>query len=198
MNESVLIITDFNEKIPYPIQDIDIQYFDLRNLFQDIVENSINKAFLMRVSDPETHFRQIKTSATLVKAAGGLVKNSESAYLFIERLGKWDLPKGKVESGETMAQTAVREVEEECGVIIDKLGDKISSTYHVYILGDEFILKKTNWYHMTVRGVPGLTPQVEEDIQQVLWVKSDDFDLILANTYPLIKELIADVFPLTE
>lgn len=195
MNESVLFVTDFNEKIPGTLQAIDSQYFDIRKLFQDIVENGINSAFLLRVKHPEACFKQIKASVKVIRAAGGLVKNANAEYLFIERLGKWDLPKGKVEPNEKMAETAVREVEEECGVTVDKLGEKIRSTYHVYILRGDFIIKKTNWYHMSVAGVPDLIPQKEEDIQQALWVKPEDFASLLSNTYPLIKEMVLDLFP---
>lgn len=198
MNESVLIITDFSEKIQYKAQEIDSQYFDIKKLFQDVEENVLVDVFLMRVNDPKVLFKQIKRSVTLIKAAGGLVKNADSAYLFIERLGKWDLPKGKVEKGERMDETAVREVEEECGVSVESLGEKIKSTYHVYILRGEFILKKTNWYHMSVKGVPALVPQIEEDIQQAIWIKPDDFESVLENTYPLIKEMISDLFPVAE
>lgn len=194
MNESVLMITDFNENFPYGIQEVDSQYFDIKNLFRDIVEKSLEKAFLIRKADPKAYFKEIKASVRLIKAAGGLVKNDNGDYLFIERLGRWDLPKGKVEAGERMAETAVREVEEECGVQIVELGAKIRSTYHVYILRDDFILKKTNWYHMSVEGVPELIPQVEEDIQQAIWIKPTAFKSILDNTYPLIKEIISDVF----
>ena len=197
MNESVLIITDFSEKIPFKAQEIDCQYFDIRKLFQDIDENAIDDVFLMRVAHPEAYFREIKSSVKLIKAAGGLVKNADNAYLFIERLGKWDLPKGKVEKGEKMAEAAVREVEEECGVVIEKLGNKIRSTYHVYILRGDFIIKKTNWYHMSVQGVPNLIPQKEEDIQQAIWVKPEAFGPLLSNTYPLIKKMIGDLFPTT-
>lgn len=195
MNESVLIITDFSEKIPYEAQGVDSQYFDIVKLFQDVEENDLVDTFLMRVNDPKERFKEIKRSVTLIKAAGGLVKNADSAYLFIERLGKWDLPKGKVETGERMDETAVREVEEECGVNVESLGEKIRSTYHVYFLRGEFILKKTNWYHMSVQGVPALVPQIEEDIQQAVWIKPDSFGSVLKNTYPLIKEMIGDLFP---
>ncbi|HNZ72395.1 MAG TPA: NUDIX domain-containing protein, partial [Prolixibacteraceae bacterium] len=51
-----------------------------------------------------------------IDAAGGLVLNSEEKLLCIKRWGKWDLPKGKMEKGEEPAQTALREVEEECGI----------------------------------------------------------------------------------
>src|SRR5665648_657317 len=51
-----------------------------------------------------------------IPAAGGLVRNENGLFLFIRRLGVWDLPKGKIEKNETPELAAVREVEEECGL----------------------------------------------------------------------------------
>ncbi len=51
-----------------------------------------------------------------VTAAGGLVENEKGEVLLIFRRGKWDLPKGKLDPGETIEQCAVREVEEETGL----------------------------------------------------------------------------------
>ena len=52
----------------------------------------------------------------IIKAGGGLVKNEKGEVLFMFRKGKWDLPKGKLDPGETMDACAVREVMEETGV----------------------------------------------------------------------------------
>jgi len=46
--------------------------------------------------------------------------------------------KGKIEKGETIKEAAVREVEEECNIVVNKLGKKICKTYHVYIYKDEW------------------------------------------------------------
>lgn len=89
-----------------------------------------------------------------------------------------------------MRETAVREVEEECGITVDLLGDKIKSTYHSYVMFDTLIIKKTNWYDMKIQGKPVLIPQAEEDITEAKWLRKDAFDQVRANTYPLILELI--------
>ncbi len=52
----------------------------------------------------------------LIQAAGGLVQNEDKAVLMMFRRGKWDLPKGKMDPGETPAQSALREVQEETGL----------------------------------------------------------------------------------
>ena len=69
----------------------------------------------------------------MVEAAGGLVFNKDGDILMIFRNGKWDLPKGKLEIGESIEECAIREVEEECGIsglIIEK---KIKDTYNIYV-----------------------------------------------------------------
>jgi 8-oxo-dGTP pyrophosphatase MutT (NUDIX family) len=53
----------------------------------------------------------------LIEAAGGLVLNERGNLLMIFRRGKWDLPKGKRDAGESIETCAVREVEEETGLV---------------------------------------------------------------------------------
>src|SRR5690606_29715838 len=110
------------------------------------------------------YFNGLKTTLKVIKAAGGLVKNGDGDYLFIFRLGKWDLPKGKLDTGESMKKAAVREVEEECGIQVNYLGQKLVTSYHMYPLKGELVLKKTNWYEMGVNKVPKLKPQPEKDM----------------------------------
>ena len=60
----------------------------------------------------ETFFKNF----IIIEASGGIVQNEKKEILFINRLGKWDLPKGKIEPGEKEEESAVREVNEETGV----------------------------------------------------------------------------------
>ena len=53
---------------------------------------------------------------TKIIAAGGLVTNKHNELLMIFRRAKWDLPKGKLDEGESIEACAVREVEEETGI----------------------------------------------------------------------------------
>ena len=47
----------------------------------------------------------------IIKAGGGVVNNNKNQILFIYRLKRWDLPKGKLDKGETIRECAEREVE---------------------------------------------------------------------------------------
>jgi len=138
-------------------------------------------------------FHKLKEKNKIIKAAGGLVKNGDGDYLFIFRLGKWDLPKGKVESHEKMKEAAVREVEEECGIKIDYLGKKIQTSYHTYYLRNgDFILKQTNWYEMGVNKIPKLIPQTEEDITKAEWLDKHSLKQVKQNTYPIIANILEE------
>ena len=53
----------------------------------------------------------------VVEGAGGVVFNEDGDVLVIRhRNGEWVFPKGHVEDGERMVETAIREVAEEAGV----------------------------------------------------------------------------------
>ena len=118
------------------------------------------------------------------------VKNKSEEILVIFRRGKWDLPKGKAEKGESPEETALREVQEECGLHGIVIKGFLHSTYHVYTLNDKFILKKTDWFAMEYSGEKKPVPSTAEDITDVQWVKLAEMDKIFANTYPSVREII--------
>lgn len=123
-------------------------------------------------------------------AAGGIVENEQEEILLQFRKGKWDLPKGKLDEGETIEECAVREVEEETGLRRIQLGKLIGITDHFYNEKGANINKKTYWYHMKVSGNQKLVPQTEEDILELRWVKHDELKKYFLNTYPNIIEII--------
>src|SRR5690554_3653438 len=85
----------------------------------------------IHTNDDKEAFSLFCNSFQMIKAAGGFVKNNEGLLLFIYRLGKWDLPKGKVEEGESVEEAAIREVEEECGLKGLEIEHKVANTYHI-------------------------------------------------------------------
>jgi len=129
----------------------------------------------------------IKSRFLIIKAAGGVV-TKEDKVLFIYRLGKWDLPKGKFEKKETPEGCAVREVEEECNIKV-KLDTPICVTWHTYTQNRKSILKKTYWYNMKSLSDSKMKPQVEEGIMDIKWLKHHEAKTALINSYPSMRYL---------
>ena len=125
-----------------------------------------------------------------IPAAGGLVKNSRDQYLIIFRRGKWDLPKGKAEPKEISQETALREVQEECGLEGLELGKFLIATYHIYFIGDEAVLKKTDWYLMKYAGHGEPVPLRKESIEKAIWMSHSEVEGISGESYPSIFDVI--------
>ncbi len=128
-----------------------------------------------------------------VEAAGGLVTDPEGRLLVFLRRGKWDLPKGKIDPGETPEQAALREVSEETGLRHLTLGPFVDHTWHIYRQGQERFLKRTWWYRMHTSDT-NTTPQIEEDIIEIRWVEPRSWLAEQSNTYANIREIIALAF----
>ncbi len=133
----------------------------------------------------------------VIKAAGGIVR-SDSGYLFIYRRGRWDLPKGKIEEGESAKSAAVREVCEETGLKYVKISGDFPSTWHVYYNSFKqnpmtAMLKKTYWFLMESSDKQILIPESGEDIELVKWFNREDLGIVEQNTFanllPLISKL---------
>src|SRR3954468_8565891 len=114
--------------------------------------------------------------ANKIVAGGGIVENDEKKILFQFRRGKWDLPKGKLDEGETIEECAVREVEEETGLRNIELGELVGVTNHHYTQDGESIDKETYWYAMKVFGEQQLVPQLTEDILELRWVAENELE----------------------
>lgn len=127
---------------------------------------------------------------TTIKAAGGLVLNKENDLLMIFRRGHWDLPKGKLDPGETLAECAVREVKEETGLTAIELQQELITTYHTYHENGKFILKESYWYQMKVNSDQTLIPQTTEDIQQVIWANENNTNECLKNAFPSVVDVV--------
>jgi len=123
------------------------------------------------------------------KAAGGKVLNLKNETLFIYRFNKWDLPKGKIEKGESHKEAAIREVEEECGIENLSIQKKLETTYHIFEHNNNYILKITYWFLMTSNYLGELTPQTEEGIEIVTFLNEIETKKALDCTYENIKLL---------
>jgi hypothetical protein len=130
-----------------PISTVDIvenamplNILTLKGLFKNQEIQAVNQ-------HPKAELKSFFKQFNKLKTAGGLVYHpGTDSYLWIKRLGVWDLPKGKIEQGESSKDAAIREIYEECGLTGTlELKQRICSTYHVYEFKNKSILKKNNW-----------------------------------------------------
>ncbi|TLX77705.1 NUDIX domain-containing protein [Labilibacter sediminis] len=164
---------------------------------QDFIKNfenkeDIKKAFIYH-HDLDELLTLFSKNFKQINAAGGVVMNSKNEVLFIHRLGVWDLPKGKAEKGESIEETAIREVEEECSISPLEITKELSPTFHTYPLKGKMVLKKTYWFQMSYKGDAHPKPQLEEDIISAEWLAQDKVKSATQNTYASIKEVLSEL-----
>ncbi|MDL2251791.1 NUDIX domain-containing protein [Odoribacter sp. OttesenSCG-928-J03] len=147
---------------------------------------------ILYATDTEKLWMDFKEIFTYVEAAGGCVIDDQK-LLLIRRFGIYDLPKGHLEKKETPESGGIREVEEECGVKGLNITGVLQPTYHIYAQNGDLFLKKTFWYTMSCSPGQHLTPQTEEGIEEVFWLKIDDLSSIFNNTYDSLKEIFKEV-----
>jgi ADP-ribose pyrophosphatase YjhB (NUDIX family) len=126
----------------------------------------------------------------LIRTGGGLVRNDSGDYLLIFRRGKWDLPKGKLDPGESIEECALREINEETGLINLTIEQHLVNTYHTYDENGKHILKENWWYLVKAAGKQLITPQVEEDITEVKWVTGSEIPLYMEKSMPSIIDVM--------
>ncbi|HQV50617.1 MAG: NUDIX domain-containing protein [Flavobacteriales bacterium] len=142
--------------------------------------------------DVERVWEEFKSMYKFVVAAGGAVIDEDGRLLVIKRLGKWDLPKGKVEPGEAIEAAAIREVQEECGLKELKITAPLTSTWHTYERKGKMYLKRTDWFLMRSSSKEILTPQTDEDIEEVRWMDAAEVSQMKGVTYPSLRAVVEE------
>jgi len=156
---------------------------------------TIDKPLQVICSNVHKDFDAVFHDHTLIEAAGGVIRRNDE-LLMIFRNGFWDIPKGKVDQGESIQDAAIREVEEECGILEPKIASFLCETFHTYLYQGQKALKKTSWFVMDYSGSGDLIPQIEEGITEVKWSSIEEFLKVRGNTYGSINEVI-DQYNLT-
>jgi 8-oxo-dGTP pyrophosphatase MutT (NUDIX family) len=177
-------------------KETDFQLFllesvDIEQVIIKMFQNKIQKAYLY-YPDEKAILKKVKEKIPVCKAGGGLVYNKAGDVLFIFRNGKWDLPKGGIEKGEAIEDTAIREVEEETGVTNLKITHKLQKTYHVFKRGGKYKLKVTHWYEMRTDFTGTPKSQANEGIEKVAWLGPEEIKEALKNSYENIKLLFEE------
>lgn len=190
VNDSPIILTSSAKKNNnYPV------YFFKDVVLDEIIYKLRNKDIKganLYTTDLENDWLSFLNNIVVVPAAGGLVLNAPKEILFIYRNGIWDLPKGRIEKGESTEIAAIREVEEECGIFNLSIVNKLVTTYHIYYQNGNK-LKETHWFLMTSNYKKQLIPQLEEGITEVVFKNSVATKQALKSTYANIK-LVYDTY----
>jgi 8-oxo-dGTP pyrophosphatase MutT (NUDIX family) len=163
---------------------------ELYNLIAQFQSDRSIKSANIYGTDIQLIWKIFRIYFTEVGAAGGLVKHTTGKYLFIEKKGKLDLPKGHIEPGEKPEECAVREVAEECGISGHSIIKLICNSYHTYSWEGISYLKKTSWFLMNYDGEMISEPQTEEGITKVEWLLPDELNDIKGNAWLSLMEVI--------
>jgi 8-oxo-dGTP pyrophosphatase MutT (NUDIX family) len=171
----------------------DLNRSQILDEFQKFADESSSTLLTFQTEDLEAGFEKFRRVFKYIYAAGGLIEQGDT-FLFIFRLKRWDLPKGKLDMGEGPEEAAIRECEEECGISQLTITKTLEPTYHIYPHKGAYALKKTYWYAMTTKHEGLLVPQIEESIERVEWFnKTQIRETVIGNTYPAILDVIKDL-----
>lgn len=165
---------------------------DWLNCFRLLTEGGDDLA--VRCTNPRRLLDCLHRNFINIKAAGGIVTDADGRMLLMVRNQRSDLPKGKVEPGETLAQAALRETAEETGLTAVRLGHLALKTYHIYNLYGGWHLKQTAWFTMQLTEPQATAPQTEEGISQLLWLDPPQWRERLQHSYATMRVINAQLF----
>jgi len=171
------------------VHNIKFKDFNLKKALKNLSKKNILSIRIIG-KDKEKLLKKFLKLLPKIIAAGGKVFNQKGEILFIFRNNKWDLPKGKAEYNESIADTAIREVKEETGVTKLVITKPLEITYHIFKKNNTFRLKVTYWFEMKSMADNQLTPQVEEGITKAEWINNSEIDKIKKKCYANIRLLI--------
>lgn len=162
----------------------------LNKIIEDFTDESNKNSIYITHLSFETALEMMKKSLHYIEAAGGFIEK-DNQFLFIRRHDRWDLPKGKLEKGETIREAAVRECEEECAIKDLTIIKPLSSTFHIYQYKKGYALKQSYWFYMNTDYSEKLIPQAEESITEVRWCSKKEIEsTILKDTYYTITDVV--------
>lgn len=191
--KDIPIILSTEKKMKEPFKTIPLKDVEFKKLVKKIFKGE--RLYINIYHKNEEKFESfLRKQIKVVEAAGGLVKNKKGEVLFIRRNKKWDLPKGKIEKGESNEIAAVREVMEETGIRDLQIGDYLQTTYHIFKRNDKFRLKITYWYEMHSDFEGPFTPEISEGIKKVRWKNFEKTQKALSDSYENIKLLFPDEY----
>ena len=195
VNEKKLTLSKYPEDIE---KNLRFEGFATLEIAVDLLENTSCPEMNVYGENIEEIWEDFTHMFKVIEAAGGLVKDKNNELLFIRSMGKWDLPKGKIEKGESLEQAALREVEEETGLKELILEEFLNNTFHIYTeRNGEKILKTTYWFKMTYVGNSQPIPQKEEGISEVSFKNEEMINNeVMRMTFENIRLILDDYWNL--
>ncbi|WP_435262152.1 NUDIX hydrolase [Tenacibaculum sp. nBUS_03] len=183
-DKPIILTTSIKKEESYPV------YLFKNTVIEELIyklKSNILSGVYLFSTNLDSDWERFREKFNPIIAGGGLVLNEEKETLFIYRGDKWDLPKGRIEKGEKIEETAIREVEEECGIENLVIKKFLINTYHLFVQNGEKRLKETYWYLMYSNFTGNLKPQLEEGITDVCFKNEKEIEEALKNTYANIK-----------
>jgi 8-oxo-dGTP pyrophosphatase MutT (NUDIX family) len=194
-NKPLLLIDKVTPEIEDYINKPDTIFIQQLNTFSVVkmlreMERGTIRAGVFQHQNVSDLLNAFKSNLTPIQAAGGFVYTKDGEALLIFRKGKWDLPKGKLDEGETLEDCAIREITEETGVNGMRIISPLQATYHTYYEREKHILKESHWYLMEKEESSPLVPQTEEDIEKCEWVLLENISTYKANMHASIIDVV--------
>lgn len=196
VNEKKLTISKYPDDIEKKLR---FEGFATLEIAIDLLENTSCPSINVYGENLDEIWEDFTHMFKVIEAAGGVVKNQKNEILFIRRLGKWDLAKGKIEKDESLEQAALREIEEETGLSELIIEEFLNTTFHLYTErnGDK-ILKTTYWFKVSYVGNATPVPQTEEGISEVSWKNQSQITHeVFPMTFQNIKLILNNYWSLT-
>lgn len=182
------IILSTKQNIGENYSSFPIKTVKLKKIIQQINDGELLYVNLYHKKE-EKLLKHLLKKLPVVTAAGGMVFNDKKEILFIYRNKRWDLPKGKTEDGESLEESAIREVMEETGVKDLEISKFLRKTYHIFKRKEKYKLKVTHWYEMHSNYEGELIPEESEGIKKVKWKNFAKTQKALTKSYANIKLL---------
>ncbi len=188
INDKPIILTNKVEQETH-FKNYKLKTVNIEKAIKKLQQKDIQSIRLIGKNKDKLLKRFLKLLPNVI-AGGGKVYNKKGEVLFIYRNNKWDLPKGKAESKETIDKTAIREVEEETGVKGLNITKPLEMTYHIFKRNGKHRIKITYWFEMKTDYEGLLSPQENEGITKVKWLNPKQITKAMENSYANIKELM--------
>lgn len=188
VNDKPIVLTT-EAKDDMFVKNYQLKKVDVLNVIKALGTNDVHEVRLIHHNQNKLLQKFLKKLPNVI-AAGGKVYNTDGKVLFIFRNEKWDLPKGKIENGESLEEGAIREVEEETGVQGLTIICPLETTYHIFKRNGKYRIKITYWFEMETNYAGKLVPQINEDITKVKWLGPKKRVKAMENSYANIKLLM--------